>query len=100
VVAPGEQFDPSSYASICEELDLIKEKTSSLPPLYKTVMLISFLKDHSLQNDWIAGNPELTERIVSGALFTGSIESLFEASKTNCVFTISLEAYLSAMFER
>ncbi len=61
-------------------------------------MIISFLKDHSLLNEWIKANPELTKAITSGAVFTGALESLFEACRENKLFQKQLEIFLIAQF--
>jgi hypothetical protein len=80
------------------EVDIVNERSGSFPLSFKSEILISFLKDHSVQNDWINANPKLAELVTSGGLFTGSIESLFESSRNNPGFRQELESYLKEKF--
>ena len=91
-------FEPGKFALVNEEIILINDKTVALPVIFKASIIISFLKDHSLSNEWIKANPELTKSVTSGSLFTGAIESLFEACRTNILFQKQLETFLIAQF--
>lgn len=93
-----DQFDPEYFSSINEEVASINTKVEHLPVSFKPDIIVSFLKDHSLQNDWIKANPGLTELVTSGLLFTGNIESLFESCRNNPVFRKDLEIYLTKRF--
>ena len=98
LIKSTDQFDPEYYPSINDEVGKINARVEELPAFFKADIIVSFLKDHSLQNDWIKVNPELTEMVTSGSLFTGSIESLFESSRNNPVFRRDLEIYLTTRF--
>ena len=100
LVRPTDQFDPVNFSSVTDEIQLINEGTVSLPPLFKVEILISFLKDHSLENSWTKANPELTDLVASGSLFKGSIESLFVSCRSNLAFRQDLETYLKKEFEK
>ncbi len=89
-----DQFDPSNYSAVNDEICLINERTGAVPIHFKVEIIISFLKDHSLQINWIDANPELTDLVTSQILFTGSIESLFDCCRTNPIFRKDLENYL------
>ncbi len=93
-----DQFDPEYYSSVNDEVLTINELTKHLPSPAKAEIIVSFLKDHFLKNDWLKTNSELTDLITSGSLFTGSIESLFESCRENPVFREHLEEYLIEMF--
>jgi hypothetical protein len=99
LVRSTDQFDPVNFSSVTEEIQLINEETASLPPLFKVEILLSFLKGHSLENNWTKANPELTDLVASGSLFKGSIESLFESCRSNPAFRQDLETYLKKEFE-
>jgi hypothetical protein len=99
LVRSTDQFDPVNFSSVTDEIQLINEETVSLPPLFKVEILISFLKDHSFENNWTKANPELTDLITSGSLFKGNIESLFESCRSNPAFRQDLETYLKKEFE-
>jgi len=98
LIGTTDQFDENNFSSVADEVRSINEKTNSSSQSFKVEILISFLKDHSLQDNWITINPELTDLITSGALFTGNIEALFESSKDNALFRKDLEKYLTREF--
>jgi len=99
LVRATDQFDPENFLSVVDEIQLINEGTVSLPPFFKVEILISFLKDHSLENDWTKANPELTDLVTSGSLLKGNIKSLFESCRSNPAFRQDLETYLQKEFE-
>ena len=99
LVRPTDQFDPVNFSSVTDEIQLINEETVSLPPLFKVEILMSFLKDHSVENNLTKANPELTDLITSGSLLKGNIESLFESCRSNPAFRQDLETYLKKEFE-
>ena len=99
LVRSTDQFDPVNFSSIIDEIQLINEATVSIPPFLKAEILISFLKDHSLNNNWTKANPELTDLVTSGSLLKGTIASLFESCHNNMVFRQDLETYLKKEFE-
>jgi hypothetical protein len=94
LVSENDRFVPANFPGVDDEITRIRETTGGLPGSFKTDMIISFLKNRSLQNDWIQANPSMTELITSGSLFTGGIESLFDSSRSNTGFQKELEAYL------
>lgn len=91
-------FDPMCFPFIDEEIAGIKERIDHLPPTFKKEIMISFLKDHFLQNDWQTANPELSKVVTSGSIFTGAIESLFDSCRQNAIFREHLEIYLAEKF--
>jgi hypothetical protein len=99
LVRSTDQFDPVNFSSITDEIQLINEGTVSIPPFFKAEILISFLKDHSLEDDWTKANPELTDLVTSGLLLKGNIESLFESCRNNPAFRQEFETYLKREFE-
>jgi len=99
LIRSTDQFDPLNFSSVDAEIQLINKGTVSLPAFFKVEILISFLKDHSIENDWTEANPELTDLVTSGSLFKGNIESLFESCRSNGVFRQDLETYLRKEFE-
>ncbi len=99
LVRSTDQFDPVNFSSVADEIQLINEGTVTLPPFFKVEILISFLKDHSLENNWTRANPELADLVTSGSLLKGNIESLFESCRSNPIFQQDLETYLKKKFE-
>ena len=99
LVRSTDQFDPVNFSSIADEIQLINERTVSLPPFFKVEILVSFLKGHSMEHNWTKANPELTDLVTSGSLLKGNIESLFESCRNNPAFLRDLETYLKTEFE-
>ncbi len=99
LVRSTDQFDPVNFSSVTDEIQLINEETVNLPPLFKVEILVSFLKDHSVENNWTKANPELADLVTSGSLLKGNIESLFESCRSNPAFRQDLETYLKKEFE-
>jgi len=99
LIRPTDQFDPGNFTSVTDEIQLINEETVGLPSLFKVEILVSFLKDHSFENNWTKANPELTDLVKSGSLLKGNIESLFESCRSNQAFRKDLETYLKKEFE-
>jgi hypothetical protein len=99
LVRSTDQFDPVNFSSVTDEIQLISEEIVNLPPFFKVEILLSFLKDHSIDENLTKANPELTGLVTSGSLFKGSIESLFESCRSNPAFREDLETYLKKEFE-
>jgi hypothetical protein len=100
LVRSTDQFDPVNFSSVTDEIQIINEETANLPPLFKVEILMSFLKDHSVENYFSRANPELTDLVTSGSLLKGNIESLFESCRSNPAFRQGLETYLKKEFEK
>jgi hypothetical protein len=98
LIRPTDQFDVYNFPAVADEVRSINEKINNYSPSLKVEILISFLKDHSLDEDWISANPGLTEFITSGTLLTGGIEALFDSSKNNPAFSEEFEKYLIKEF--
>ena len=91
-------FEAANYPAVNAEIAALKQSITSAPSFYKQEIIISFLKNHSLQNVWIDANPQLTILVSSGYLFTGNIEALFEACRGNKAFRQDFEDYLTRSF--
>jgi hypothetical protein len=98
LVKPTDQFNPDSFSSVNEEIAAINGQTEHLSVVFKPEIIVCFARDHSLQNEWIQVNPELTNLVTSGSLFTGSIEALFESCRNNPSFRKDLEIFLTEKF--
>jgi len=98
LIKATDQFDPEYFSSINEEVMIINTKTEHLPFSFRSEIIVSFLKDHSLQEDWAKANPGLTALVTSGSLFTGNIEALFESCRNNPGYRQDLETYLLKRF--
>jgi hypothetical protein len=59
-----------------------------------TDMILSFVKEHSINSRQVEDHPELANRISSGSLSLQVMEELFEASRRNPLFRKQLEEYI------
>ena len=98
LVKTTDQFNPEYFSSINEEIDSINAQIGYLPVVFKSEIIVSFLKDHSVQNNWIKANPGLATLVTSGSLFTGNIKSLLASSRNNPAYRQDFESYLIKKF--
>ncbi|HET6996295.1 MAG TPA: hypothetical protein VFI06_14980 [Chitinophagaceae bacterium] len=98
LIKTTDQFNPEYFSSINDEIDSISAQIGHLPAVFKPEIIVSYLKDHSIQNDWIKANPGLATLVASGSLFTGNIESLFTSSRNNPGYRKDFETYLMKKF--
>jgi hypothetical protein len=94
IIRDNEKFTPKNYPDVVHELMGIKEGIAHLAIYFKAEIIVSYLRDHSLQTAWIAGNPALAKLVVSGDLQTSNLEGLFESCRNNKPFLKGLEDYL------
>ena len=89
-----DQFDPEYYSFVADELEVMIDQTEHVASSFKAEIIVYFLKDLSLKDEWIAANPELARLVTSKTLSAGNIRALFESCHNNPVFGQQLEAYL------
>lgn len=94
IIRDNERFIPQNFPNIVDELIGIKEGIAHLAIYFKAEIIVSYLRDHSLQTAWIEGNPPLAKMITSGSLQTSQLEGLFESCRNNKPFLKGLEDYL------
>jgi hypothetical protein len=94
VIKESDVFEYVNFPFMVNELATIKKDLIHIPVYFKADIIISYLKNHSIKNDWIKANPELTKLITSGAFVTTHIESVFRACSNYKVFLHNFESYL------
>ncbi|HEV8282800.1 MAG TPA: hypothetical protein VGQ09_00745 [Chitinophagaceae bacterium] len=94
LVKDNDQFDPEFFSFVIDDMKTIREQTDHVLPTFKTEIILSFLKNHSLEPEWSNSNPELTKLITSGSLSTGNIKSLFDSCHNKPLFRQQMEAFL------
>lgn len=98
LIKDNDQFDPEFFSFVMEDMKLIREQTDHVLPAFKTEIILSFLKNHSLDKEWLNANPELAKLINSGTLPTSNIESLFDSCLNRPVFRQQMEAFFAKGF--
>ena len=92
----NEKFDSANYPAAMSELSAIKRGTVDSPIYFKVEIIVSFLKNHSLQVAWVDANPSLTRMITSGFFKTSNLESVFDYGRNSKSFLKDYEEYLSS----
>lgn len=94
LVRNSDKFDPDYYTFVAMDLDMMIDQIKNVSPDFKSEIIITCLKNHCLQNEWVAANPELARLVTSKSVYSSNIESLFESCQNNAAFRLQLETYL------
>ncbi len=87
-------FSADKTPEMVKELSVLKQETAHTPIYFKAEIIISYLKSHSLKNDWIEANPKLTKLMTANSFATTHLESLFAYCRNNLPFQRGYEKYL------
>ncbi len=91
----NEKFDSANYPNAMSELSALKRGTAESPIYFKVEIIVSYLKNHSLETAWIDANPSLSRMITSGFFKTGHLESIFDSGRSNKTFLTDYEHHIS-----
>lgn len=89
-----DSFNPEKSLKMKEELMAIKDKLIKIPVYFKSEIVISYFKNHSIKNEWIMANPELVSLLLSGSCTSGNIESLFDFCRLRPEYVRNFESYI------
>lgn len=98
LVKANDRFDPEQFPFIADDISMMKDQTEHLSGSFRSEIIIGFMKNHSLENEWKNGNPELTKLVTAGSLSSRNIESLFESCGNNPLFRQQLEDFIRSRF--
>ncbi|HEY1116038.1 MAG TPA: hypothetical protein VGE66_20890 [Chitinophagaceae bacterium] len=98
LVKEADHFDPFYFPALMDDLDVIITSMAKSPGTRSSVMLVSFVKDNSLEAEWVQANPVLAELITSRSMPVSNLEALFASSQNNPVFRRQLEDYILDRF--
>jgi hypothetical protein len=68
-----------------------------MPIAFKAEIVISYLRDHSLKNEWISANPEVVKFLLSSSFVTVHMESLFNYCRLKPDYRQSFESYIKTI---
>ena len=88
-------FNHNSLPAMVNELSILDKGVAHLPVYFKAEIIISYLKSHSIQNDWIAANPALVKVLLSHSFITKNIESEFELCRALLLYRHDYEKYIT-----
>jgi hypothetical protein len=89
-----EIFTAERFPEMKEELFFLNKEIVNMPVYFKTEIVISYLKNHSIKNEWIKANPELVKFLLSGSFITKHTESLFDFCRFKPAFCDDFESYM------
>ncbi|HYJ64444.1 MAG TPA: hypothetical protein VEV62_11910, partial [Parafilimonas sp.] len=69
----------------------------NMPIAFKAETVISYLRDHSLKNEWISANPEVVKFLLSGSFVMVHMESLFNYCRLKPDYRQSFESYIKTI---
>src|SRR5437867_3314504 len=98
-IKAGEQFNADKYPIVISQLVALREGMAGLPSINKDHIVISFLKNHSISNKWIASNPEVAEQLTAGLFGVSQIEAYFDGCKDNKTALTEFEKVISAVLK-
>jgi hypothetical protein len=87
-------FSADRYPEMAKELSILKEAARQMPVYFKSEIVISYLKTHSIKSEWIKANPEFVTFIRHYSSKTTHIESLFEFYRLRNETLSSYEKYI------
>ena len=96
VISETQQFVPSQFSELEPSLQQVLALLSKEPSVPKTEMLLSFVKDHSINAELVKQHPKMAKLISSGTVPLRVMEDLFESSGKNPLFRKELEEYIRA----
>lgn len=94
LIRETDRFDPTHFPQLQASLEKIVEQLNREPAGPKAEMLLSFVKDHSINSQFVLNHPKLATLISTKELPVGVMEELFESSRNNPLFKQDLEAYI------
>jgi hypothetical protein len=90
----ADDFNELDFPNVMTELESLKEGLSPFPDLHKDDIIISYAKDHHIENVLASDNPTLSVMITSGALVMSHLQWLFESCRMHKHFTEDFEKYI------
>ena len=89
-----DRFDSNDFPKVQVELEDMLKATEGISSTNKDQIIITYLKDHSLEKGSEEINSELAKMLTDGSLVTTHIEALFESSRANKHFQRGFEDYI------
>ena len=99
LIKSGDHFDESNYLQLQDDLESIKASVSHLPADFRSDMIVSFVKNQFMKEEWKETNPSLAEKINSRTLAMECMEELFDSCSDNDLFREELEIYIRKMLQ-
>ena len=98
-IAETDRFDAAHFPELQTSLITLAGILTGEPGGPMADMLLSYVKDHSINSQYVVNHPRLTTLISTRELPIGVMEDLFEASRKNPAFRQDLESYIRSGLE-
>jgi hypothetical protein len=99
IINDSDHFIASEFVELQISIQHIASELSMESSANITDMVISFVKDHSINSQMVKESSELANRISSRALPIEVMEALFDASRENQLFRKHLEDYIRSCLD-
>lgn len=94
LIGDNDRFDPANFPELPASLAAIVHQLQYEPGCPVADMVLSFVKDHSINSQLVRTYPRLATAISTKELPLGFLEAIFEASRKNPSFRSALETYV------
>ena len=99
LIKPDDHFDDMNYLQLQDHLETIKTETTNLPLQLRSDMVIAFVKDGFIKNEWKETSPLLTEFLNSKNPALEYLAELFDSCSGNEIYRLQLETYIRKMLD-
>lgn len=99
LITEHDAFSPEFYPDIVHEVGVMREQYASITSRDKSRVIISMLRDHCVNAEWLETDAFLIRSLISSSKQTVQLEALFDASRGKRSFQIQLEAYVIKKLE-
>jgi len=98
LIKETDRFDPSNFPQLDACLEKIVVQLNREPAGPKAEMLLSFVKNHSINSQQVVDHPAVATLISTKSLPLGVMEDLFESSRSNPSFQKDMESHVRSYF--
>lgn len=96
LIRETDRFDPSTFPQLEESLQQTLAELETGPAGPSAAMILSYVKDHSINSQQAKDHPQLATLISSRSLPLGIMEQLFESGRQNPIFQREMEGYIKS----
>jgi hypothetical protein len=98
LIKETDHFDASNFPQLEACLEKIVVQLNREPAGPKAEMLLSFVKNHSINSQQVVDHPAVATLISTKSLPLGVMEDLFESSRSNPSFQKEMETHVRSYF--
>jgi hypothetical protein len=98
LIRETDRFDPSNFPQLETCLEKIVVQLNREPAGPKAEMLLSFVKNHSINSQQVVDHPAVAALISTKSVPLGMMEDLFESSRSNPSFQKDVESHIRSYF--